>query len=249
MKKKNLTIWVFAAVAILPAVVNVAAAEKQLQQEPKNKNEQAEKIERYLAQQRRLIEDYYSDQATELQLRLQAQIAALEVAEGVVCAPLAAQAEVAKSVLQINNYDYGQAGCFGTTYYRPILTIEQEARKFAAVQSRIAEKKNDILARFEWGLSDLERQKRYALTVGLAELENQLAQNLLRAEPEETRGMVTGIVFSDQSPSALIDGRIVHEADMVHGVKVVKIHRDRIEFGKNDAKWQQKVRQIPEKYW
>jgi hypothetical protein len=245
MKKKNLTIGVFAIVVILPAVV--AAAEKQIRQEPKN--EQAEKIERCVAQQRRLLEDYYSNQATELRLRLQGQLAALEVTDRAVCATLAAQAEVAKSVLQINNYDYGQPGCFGATSYRPLLNVEQEAREFAAVQSRLTEKKNDILARFEWGLWDLERQKRYALTAGLAELENQLEENSLKAEPEKTRGMITGIVFSAQSPSALIDGQIVHEADTVHGVKVVKILTDRIEFGKNGAKWQQKVRQIPEKYW
>ena len=46
-------------------------------------------------------------------------------------------------------------------------------------------------------------------------------------------GWLTLIVYSEENASAMVSNRIVHEGDMVNGYKVVKIHRDTVEFEKN----------------
>lgn len=46
-------------------------------------------------------------------------------------------------------------------------------------------------------------------------------------------GWLTSIVYSEENASAMVSNKIVHEGDMVNGYKVVKIHRDKVEFEKN----------------
>ncbi|HUT29999.1 MAG TPA: hypothetical protein VMX13_09415 [Sedimentisphaerales bacterium] len=55
---------------------------------------------------------------------------------------------------------------------------------------------------------------------------------LLRLLPFN-RAMVTGIIYQEQNPCAIVRGRVAHEGDMIDGYKVVKIHKDRVEFEKN----------------
>ena len=64
-----------------------------------------------------------------------------------------------------------------------------------------------------------------------------------------TRGEVTAILYAEDNPTAVIDGKIVHEADTIHGVKVAKIRPDDVEFVKNRNRWRQKVRQTPAAFW
>jgi len=54
---------------------------------------------------------------------------------------------------------------------------------------------------------------------------------LVKAPLEQ--GWLTSIVYSEEDASAMVSDRIVHEGDMVNGYKVVKIHRDKVEFEKN----------------
>jgi hypothetical protein len=51
--------------------------------------------------------------------------------------------------------------------------------------------------------------------------------------------IVTGILFSEESPSAVINGNVVGEGKDVNGVKVLKIHRDYVEFEKAGRHWNQ----------
>ena len=257
MEKKSLTVWTFIVVAILSVAVNAATGEKQSQQELKHQQEQLEEIEKYISQRRQEIEDFYRGRLVDLQLRAEVGVRMLEVADKAVYAPLAAQTEVAKTVLHISNYGYR------TSRYREAKTermlqlkgehkscrIKCSPRRLAVAQSRIAERKNDILRRFKWGVIEIEKQKRYALTVGLVELEKRLKENVFKAKPKVTHGVITGIVYAEENPSAIIDGRVVHEGDTIHGVKVVKIHKDKIEFVKNSKKWKQSVQETPEGYW
>jgi len=53
---------------------------------------------------------------------------------------------------------------------------------------------------------------------------------------------LTGILYSEDNPSAVIGGAIVKEGDMISGVKVVKIHKDSVEFEKNGKKWTQQAK-------
>lgn len=230
------------------------AVEKQQQVE--EQNQRLEEIEKYIACRHREIENYYTYQFIELNQRAEAEIRLLEVADKPICASLAGQAEVAKWVLHINDYGYTARWDLVDETARMLQlkddfadSIKKSPQRFAVTHSRIAERKSDILAKLECETADLERQRNYALTVTLPELEEQLKQDLLRPEPEPTHGLVTGIVYSADRPSAIIDRKIVHEGDTIHGVTVVKIYKDKIEFSKNSKNWEQKVQQAPEAYW
>jgi type II secretory pathway component PulC len=52
---------------------------------------------------------------------------------------------------------------------------------------------------------------------------------------------VRGIVYSSDSPSAVVGTQIVSEGDTIFGAKVLKINKDSVEFEKGGEKWTQKV--------
>jgi thioredoxin 1 len=53
---------------------------------------------------------------------------------------------------------------------------------------------------------------------------------------------LTGIAYSENTaPMAIVDGKVVHEGDMVGEVKVVKIHKDGVEFETAEKKWSQSM--------
>jgi len=62
-------------------------------------------------------------------------------------------------------------------------------------------------------------------------------------------GMVSGIMYTEENPSALIGYGIVHEGDTIDDVKVVKIYKDEVEFEKNGRRWTQRVWQMPNGAW
>jgi len=60
---------------------------------------------------------------------------------------------------------------------------------------------------------------------------------------------VTGILYSDDNPTALIGRQVVHEGDAVDGVSVIKVHKDKVEFANNGRRWTQAVGETPKTYW
>ena len=63
------------------------------------------------------------------------------------------------------------------------------------------------------------------------------------------RGVVTGIMYAEERPSAVVDREIVYEGDTIHNVKVIKIHRDKVEFQRKDKRWSQGVQEKPNWAW
>lgn len=54
------------------------------------------------------------------------------------------------------------------------------------------------------------------------------------------RGMVGGVIYNTENPSALVRGELVHEGETIDGYKVIKIHRDRVVLekdGKYVTRW------------
>ncbi|MCJ7778684.1 MAG: hypothetical protein MUP16_10260, partial [Sedimentisphaerales bacterium] len=167
---------------LLLLVIPSQAAEKQ--QQLSDPNRQFEEIEKYIASRQQEIENYYTGQLIELNQRAEAEIRLLEIADKPIFAGLAEQAEVAKVVLNISDYGYRapleleakteimqQIKDERKSYGYLADIIEISPKRFAAAQSRIAERKSEILAKLEYETADLERQKNYALTVTLPELE------------------------------------------------------------------------------
>jgi hypothetical protein len=60
---------------------------------------------------------------------------------------------------------------------------------------------------------------------------------------------VTGILYSEDNPTALIGHQVVHEGDAVDGVSVIKVHKDKVEFANNGRRWTQAVGETPKTYW
>ena len=239
-------------------VIPCQAVEKQSESQTK----EFEEVERYISRHRRGIENYYNGQLVELKLRAQSEIRLLEVADKAVYASLAAQAEVAKVVLHIDDYGYRAPWYLAAKTERMLQlkneresygdfedSIKKSPKRFAVAHSRIAERKNRILAKLAWEAASLEQRKQYALTDGLAQFEKRLKEDVLKPKPKATRGVVTGVLYSTYKPSAIIDHKIVHEGDTIHGVTVVKIYKDKVKFSKKDKDWEQEVQQSPEAYW
>lgn len=248
MRNKNLTICTLMFMVILSIVVNTAKGEEQIQQK------QLEQIEKYISQRRKDIGDYYSFKFSGINLNAKSQINMLKVAERGVYSSLAAQAELAKDVLYIHGHRQKPHSHFTGLYARKFSTrtyfhrpyrheIDLAAKQFAVMRSQITERKNRISARLDWEIKRLEIAENYALTIGLAELENKLKQNLNKPEPEPAHGVITGIVYSCEKPSVLIGDKIVYEGEEINGVKVIKINEDSVEFGMKEKSWEQKVGQ------
>lgn len=220
-------------------VIPSQAAEKQLKQDQQIQ-EQLENKEEQLKK----IENYYIGRIAELRLRAAAEIRMLEVAEKPkpIWAGIDEWADFAETVLQINGCEDEPYGLFEPKF-------EGSAKRLAVALSRIAKRKNDILSKSKWVALNLERQKEHSLTVGFAKLEKQSKEDAITPKPKATHGLVKGIVYSSEKPSAVVDHKIVHEGEKIHGVAVVKIYIDKVEFEKNSKKWEQKVRQTPEAYW
>ena len=75
--------------------------------------------------------------------------------------------------------------------------------------------------------------------------EEKFNDNTAKSEPE-TFGMVTGICYSSDNPSAVIDNKtIVYEGDTIDGVTIVKIYKDKVEFTQNGMSRTLKIAKLP----
>jgi len=62
-------------------------------------------------------------------------------------------------------------------------------------------------------------------------------------------GEVTAIMYSDDKPTAIVGDRLVHDGDIVRGVRVVRIHRNMVEFEKNGKAWSQMLYEMASAHW
>jgi HEAT repeat protein len=62
-------------------------------------------------------------------------------------------------------------------------------------------------------------------------------------------GRIGGIVSSEGSFTALIDGQAVREGESIHGVTIVRILPDEVEFEKNGRRWTQSLNAAPTQQW
>jgi hypothetical protein len=73
---------------------------------------------------------------------------------------------------------------------------------------------------------------------------------LSRGEAPPEDGTVDEIIHKGPGLSiAIIDGKIVYEGQMIHGVNIVKVHKDGVDFARNDNIWTQKPGDRPAVYW
>jgi hypothetical protein len=68
---------------------------------------------------------------------------------------------------------------------------------------------------------------------------------LLRQEAMKSVGVVTGILYSEDSPIASVGIKLVRQGDVISSAKVIKIYKDRVEFEKDGFSWTQNVMEKP----
>ncbi len=63
-------------------------------------------------------------------------------------------------------------------------------------------------------------------------------------------GIVRGIVYDDNNvPSAIVGREVVGQGSVINGVKVLRIHSDKVVFEKNLTRWTQRVDEQPNQAW
>ena len=70
---------------------------------------------------------------------------------------------------------------------------------------------------------------------------------LQREETMASVGVVKGILHNGTKPTALIGTELVHEGAVISGAKIIKIHKDKVEFEKDGFSWTQHVMEKPDK--
>ncbi len=114
----------------------------------------------------------------------------------------------------------------------------------AALEKERAQKENEIRTKVGYEINALEAQQ--SATQGAPPA----GPGPRAFRPTTTRGMVTGIVFYNNSGAALVAGEVVRDNDVVLDVKVLKVTADYVEFEKQGSKWKQVVGQVPpSSYW
>jgi hypothetical protein len=67
--------------------------------------------------------------------------------------------------------------------------------------------------------------------------------------PEPMFGVVTAILYSEDTPTVLIENQMLHEGDTIHEVKVLDISADKVQFDKQGERWEQKVQEPAGPEW
>ncbi len=62
-----------------------------------------------------------------------------------------------------------------------------------------------------------------------------------KLKPIDTQITVNAISYNTDNPAALIGSVILHVGDTIYGVKIVNIHKDKVEFEKDGKTWTQKI--------
>ncbi len=74
-------------------------------------------------------------------------------------------------------------------------------------------------------------------------------ENVVVERPEPRFGVVTAILYSDDSPSVLIEDQMLHEGETIHEVKILDIRTDKVQFGKQGEQWEQGVQEPAKPEW
>jgi hypothetical protein len=67
--------------------------------------------------------------------------------------------------------------------------------------------------------------------------------------PEPRFGVVTAILYCKDSPSVMIEDKMLHKGDVIHDVKVLDIKADKVQFDKQGVQWEQGVQESAKPEW
>jgi hypothetical protein len=62
-------------------------------------------------------------------------------------------------------------------------------------------------------------------------------------------GVVTAILYCEDTPTVLIENQMLHKGDTIHEVNVVGISAGKVRFDKQGEQWEQKVQEPAKPEW
>lgn len=112
--------------------------------------------------------------------------------------------------------------------------LSEANAEIATLQARIEALTGQLVSR-----SKIERQLRKTVPIGAAS----------ERKPSLTTGLVTAILYTIDGSSVVIDDEILYEGGEIHGVSIIKINQDTVEFAKGNHRWTQQINQTPPPVW
>ncbi|MFA5422615.1 MAG: hypothetical protein WC374_02015 [Phycisphaerae bacterium] len=209
-----------------------------------------DEIDRYTETLKHSIENNYSEQLNSLPVPQAFQITKT------VDASFLGWAIYDEQVLQLNGIDLKN-----DVYYSELMkkfqshltpTIEKlnlPPRLLAVAENQVRAEYADILQQYAAEQARIEKHRQYAINVRLADLENKLKDQVMNPAQPSPDGVVTGIVFSQDDPTALIGSQIVHVGDKIGKIQVASITPDSVAFERGRKQWSQAVGEKANSAW
>ena len=264
MIKKNLLIWTIAAFALTIMPSNCLAAE--------NKAKQLQNINQLVYKKQQHIEECYSYHLNELQKLIKNRAKKINMFELMLWKEFVEQTNkeehedipfisIPRLVVMESEISKLHAAMMNQYFMDKIATFIMDKKAHKLIYNIVNNNDHDLRIRrrarnvlrimdeVQPHVSYLERQKHHEL-IKLQEWESQMKENLFKAKPETTElGVLTTIACIEDDPMIMVNGKILSEGDEIQGVKVLKIHREKVDFEKKGEKWTQKLGEIKEEFW
>ena len=237
--------------------------EKDMEIKLKHQQERLKNIEKRAGQKRQQVEDNYLRRCRELRASTEAMIRSLDSQEKQAWTELDQKLKHIITTAEKSTIGAGYIMSDGYVVGHDISKEKYEtnvvgdpAREHAVIQQEIVEAKNETLASYEQELVRFQKQRQYELAK-IDRWERQMKgyvsvaiRDITKVSQPETLGLVSGIMYSQSRPSALIGNRIiVHEGEIVHGVKILEIYKDKVLFEKDSVTWSQAIGDAPASHW
>jgi hypothetical protein len=215
-------------------------------------------IERYIATQKQNIENRYAAKLVVLNEQMRSGLLPLEVGDNrkFIRSGFLGWTRYVQEVLRLDGVDLSNDEDFAQTFRKfrgsrlsAANKLDQTPRLLAIAERRLADEQIRVRRLFALERAQIEKERRYAIEVRLAELEAKLKDDVLNPPRPGPQGMVTGIVYSQDKPAVVIGSQVVHLGEQIDGVRVTAISPDSVEFEKAGKRWTQGVNVKPGSEW
>jgi hypothetical protein len=219
-------------------------------------------IEQYIEAQKQMMENRYTARMAEVEYRqgeIQKRLLTLEIGDNrtyIREAKFSDWAKYIEEVLLLNGVDLRK----DKEYARALEEFRRDrlwaARKvqpapklLAIAEKRLADERIQVNRLFALERLKIENERRYAVEVQLADLEKKLKEQVLNPTQPKQEGVVTGIVYSQDKPAAIVGSQVVHPGEKIGKVQVITISPDSVEFEKGGKRWTQQTGDEPGAEW
>ncbi len=270
---------ILAITIICPCRAATKQAEEQINQLVKNQEERLQDIKELVSMEKQRIEDWYAHSLNELRQLAAERAQELEKPNRMVWTEFIKESNqipyadgyFSKTHPTFVNYweTYQLRVALSDIYFldtAQAFLLDKEARKLLASIVNTTNRKDSVIWNEAYKLltimEELQSQsmrlqsRRKFLLIQLEQWEKDCRENVFTVihqlqtqfKPPEY-GVVSAISYDKRGVFAMIDGEIIYEGSKVNNVKVVKIHRNKVEFEKKGKKWVQGIGKPANSAW